>query len=87
MILPSQFTLRSLFVATAFIAVACASAKYCVSTGDLNQPGPVIAADIIVIGVCGAIGALRGRLWAWLAIGLAIDVFFLLMGLLLPGLE
>jgi hypothetical protein len=79
MISGRQFSLRSLFVATAFVAFACAAAVY---------PREPIAALLVWLSVpvclCAAVGVLRGRLREWLGYGIAIDIT--LMGLVLFGL-
>jgi hypothetical protein len=71
-----QFSLRSLFAATALIACACAAVKYIVQPSD--PMGGVIAWFSIPVFLCGAIGVLRGRLRFWLGYGIAIDL--LVMG-------
>ena len=78
-----QFSLRSLLVAMALVASACAAARYYATTwyalkGDDHRG---IAFFSIPIALCGAIGVLRGRLLTWLVIGALIDVAFLLWGI------
>ena len=79
-----QFTLASLFVATAFIALACAATRYAVAGAE--PMGKLYALASIPVLLCGAFGAFRGRLRLWLAYGVGIDVAvvgFILLSLLI----
>jgi hypothetical protein len=80
MISGRQFSLRSLIVATAFIALACAAARLFITAVGLDLFAPMA----IPILLCGAFGVLRGRLAAWFGYGIAIDIA--LLGTLLLGL-
>jgi hypothetical protein len=76
----NQFSLRSLFIATAFVAFACAAARLFITAVGLD----LFALMAIPILLCGAFGVLRGRLRFWLGYGVAIDVA--VMGLILLSL-
>jgi hypothetical protein len=86
MLAKGQFTLRALFVATAFIALACAAVRFIVS---INEPmGQLLAALPIPILICGAVGVLRGRLRFWVSFGIVIDCVvlgFVLLAKLAPS--
>jgi hypothetical protein len=71
MLRDGQFTLRSLFVATAFIALACAAVRYVVTTA--GSTGQVLGALSVPILICGAVGVIYGRVKAGLGIGVAIS--------------
>ncbi|HEY2148146.1 MAG TPA: hypothetical protein VGH32_09425 [Pirellulales bacterium] len=60
---PGQFTLASLFLATAFIAMACAAVRYIPTSGKL------FALPSIPIAVSAAVGVLTRRLKDSLLIG------------------
>jgi len=76
MLRPSQFTLKSVFVATTFIAFACVAARYIVS--PFGEPmGRLLAWIAIPIFLGGAFGVIRGRVWPWLAVGAAIAAVFI----------
>jgi hypothetical protein len=76
MLRPGQFTLKALFVATAFVALACGAIQIML-TSDW-QIGKLMAADAVPILFCGAVGTLLGRVWAWLCFGAAIVCVWLL---------
>jgi hypothetical protein len=75
-----QFRLRSLLVATALIALACAAARYFATTHYALRVAEYreLAFFSIPVILCGAVGVLRGRLLTWLIIGAAIDVGILI---------
>jgi hypothetical protein len=67
----NQFTLRSLLVATAFIAAACALGRFIATT---REPGAQFLAAIwIPLLIFAAVGKLRGRVQSWLAYGVLFD--------------
>jgi hypothetical protein len=76
MIAGRQFSLRSLLIATAFLAASCAAGRYFLTTdrGGSAAGSRAIAFLSIPLALCGAFGVVRGRLWKWLVIGVAIDV-------------
>jgi hypothetical protein len=80
-----QYSLASLFGATAFVALACFAARYFALPGE--PLARLLAGATLPILVCGAIGTIRGRLRAWIGYGVAVDVFgmgmFLLLGLMI----
>ncbi len=77
MLADGQFTLRSIFVTTAFVALACAAARYIVS--PLADPGLRMIAWVgVPIFLCGAFGAIRSRLGVWLCYGVGIDIAVIL---------
>jgi hypothetical protein len=84
MLRDGQFTLRSLFVATALIALACAAVRYVVTTG--GSTGQVLGALLVPILICGAVGVIFGRVKAGLSIGIAIAFALLWMVLCLMQL-
>jgi hypothetical protein len=63
-----QFSLRSLFAATGWLGVASMSARYAFAG---NEP---IAFLMLPVGLCGAVGVLRGRAPEWVYYGAAIGV-------------
>jgi hypothetical protein len=73
MLAKGQFTLKILFVATAFIALACGSVQYIFSP-SADRLVWLFAWLSVPIFLCGAFGAIRGRLRLWLAYGVGIDV-------------
>jgi hypothetical protein len=79
MLAKGQFTLKSLFVATAFVAVAAALVQF---TRATREPEKQFEAALLVpILNCGAIGVVRGRLMAWLSYGVAVDCLLMTVGL------
>jgi hypothetical protein len=70
MLAKGQFTLRALFVATSFIALACAAVRYILTTDE--PTGQLLASLPVPILVCGAVGVICGRLRAWLSVGIFI---------------
>ncbi len=64
MVAKGQFTLASLFVATAFVALASMAARSFVLGDPFDR---LVAWFTLPIFVCGAIGALRGQLRLWLS--------------------
>jgi len=76
MIREGQFTLRALFIATAFVALACVAVRYIVS--PFAEDAERLAAWLtlpVLLG--GAVGSIRGQLRAWLAYGAAIAIAFI----------
>ena len=67
-----QFTLRSLLVATGFIAAACALVRFIATTHE--PASQFLAAMWVPVLICAAVGKLRGRVQAWLAYGVFFDV-------------
>jgi hypothetical protein len=62
-----QFSLRSLFGATVWLAIASASVRYVAASNE-----PVVRACallILSIAVCGTVGAFRGRAAEWVYYG------------------
>jgi hypothetical protein len=83
---PWQFSLGAMFIAVAFVALTCAALKCFITAacdpGSLTNPArEVLAFFGIPIGLCGTLGALRGRLVQWLWCGVGIDI--VVMGLIL----
>ncbi len=89
MIRSRQFSLRSLLVATALIAVACAAGRYYVVTNYSTKAADyrVLAVISIPIAISGAIGVLRGRLLNWVIIGALIDLGVLIVVPILDSLR
>ncbi len=81
MIAGRQFSLRSLFVATAFLAAACAVVRLGVS--GARPDGQGFALLLVPVLLSGAIGALRGRVIEWLGFSAVIVScsFTVVMGL------
>jgi hypothetical protein len=82
-----QFSLGALFVAVAFVALTSSAVKHFVVIGSqdsINPAAAVLAFFGIPIGLCGAFGALRGRLAQWLWCGVGIDI--VVMGLIMLAL-
>jgi hypothetical protein len=78
MLAKGQFTLRALFVATAFIAAACALVRFIATT---NEPaGQFEVALLVPILICGAVGTLRGRVQRWLAYGVMVECALMAAG-------
>ena len=67
-----QFSLRSLLIATAFLAALCATLR--LMFGDADRTGKLFGLLMLPILLCGAIGSLRGRLREWLVYGVAIFI-------------
>jgi hypothetical protein len=65
-----QFSLRSLLVATTFLAASCAALR--LMFGDADRTGKLFGLLMFPILLCGAVGSLRGRLAEWLVYGVAI---------------
>ena len=84
MLRDGQFTLRSLLIATAFIAAACAAVRY-VATSD-EPTGQLLALLPVPILIGGAAGAICGRVKAGLGIGIAIAFVLLWVALCLMRL-
>ena len=70
MLRDGQFTLRALFVATAFIAMACAAVRYVVTSDE--PTGQLLALLPVPILICEAVGVIFGRVKAGLGLGIAI---------------
>lgn len=80
MLRPGQFTLKSLLVATAFIAAAAALVQFIRTTTYVEKQFE--AGLLVPVLLCGAIGVLRGgRLLSWLGYGLLLDIPLLLIAL------
>ena len=71
MLTAHQFTLRSLLIATGFIAAACALVRFIATTDE--PAGQFLAAMWVPLLICAAVGKLRGRMQAWLAYGVFFD--------------
>lgn len=65
-----QFSLGSLFVATAFVAGTCAALR--LMFDDSDRTGKVFGLLTLPILLCGAFGSLRGRIREWLVYGVTI---------------
>jgi hypothetical protein len=80
-----QYSLTSLFWATAFVALACFAARHFALPGE--PLARLLVGATIPIFVCGAIGTLRGRLPLWIGYGVAFNIFgmgmFVLLALLI----
>ncbi len=65
-----QFSLASLFVATAFVALTSMAARnFVLGTDPFDR---LVAWFVLPIFVCGVIGALRNQLRAWLSFSAAV---------------
>ncbi len=71
---PRQFSLGSLLVATALLALACALVRYAIATD--YRIGRLLAALSAPMLVCGAVSVVRGQFRTWL--GYAAFVEFVL---------
>lgn len=67
-----QFTLRAMFVATAFVAAASAAAKYAVAGNDPYAQFVAILAFPVFVG--SAVGTLAGQMWRWIRAGIWADL-------------
>ena len=81
-----QFSLGGLFLAVAFVALACVAAKYFVIGGRYVASSADVAVRVLVFfgvppSLCGAVGALRGKVVRWLWYGIGIDL--MIFGLIL----
>jgi hypothetical protein len=70
-----QFSLRAMFIATAFVAAASAAAKYAVVGDAPHVQFVAIFAFPILVGC--AIGTLAGQMWRWIRAGIFADVALL----------
>ena len=70
---PGQFTLGSLFIATAIVALACVAARYVV-TPNVEPESRWLAWLTLPVLLAGAVGVLRRRLGSWLGYGVAIAI-------------
>ncbi len=82
MLRPGQFTLKALFIATAFFAAACALVQFVRVTGGLTG---LLASLSVPVLVCGAVGVLRGRILFWISYGVLIALGLLLVVMALVG--
>lgn len=81
MLRPGQFSLKSLFIATAFVAVGCVVVRFIATTNlTMDQLEFVLVASIPI---CGIVGALRGQVRPWLRNGVAIYLLLLILAYLL----
>jgi hypothetical protein len=67
MVRAGKFTLKSVFVATAFVAAACGLVRFSVMTDE--RVWRLLAALTVPILVCGAVSVIRGQFWAWFGYG------------------
>jgi hypothetical protein len=74
-----QFSLRAMFVATAYVGFASAAAKYAVASTDPHVQFLAIFAFPIFVGC--AVGTLAGQMWRWIRAGIWADIA--LIGLVL----
>jgi hypothetical protein len=91
---PWPFSLRSLFVATTFVAMTSAAVRHIAVTPEgqwdssIDPFGQLMAFFSIPVLLCGCIGVLRGHLKFWLTYGVAIDLIvlgILVLARLAPG--
>jgi hypothetical protein len=73
-----RFTLRAMFVATAFVAAASAAAKYAVASGVPQVQMIALFSFPILIGC--AVGTLTGQMWRWIRAGIWANI--VLIGLI-----
>jgi hypothetical protein len=66
-----QFSLRAMFIATAFVAAASAATKYAMGHEPYIQ---LIAVFAVPIFVGAAVGTLAGQLWRWIRAGIWSDI-------------
>jgi hypothetical protein len=75
-----RWTLRSMFIATALVAVASLAAKHVATCGDVRIWLFALAAIPILLGA--AIGTLAGRVGLGIRFGVAIDGGLIVLALL-----
>jgi hypothetical protein len=80
MVRPGQFSLRALFIATTFVALACLAARF-VGSPWCEPLVRLLAWFALPVLIAGAVGAIRGRHRAWLGYGVTITI-----GLIAPVL-
>ena len=75
---PWQFSLKGMFLAVAFLGLACAAAKFAVSRapGEDANPSTIHVLSVLSIPILlgGSIGALRERVMRWIIYGFLIDL-------------